>query len=187
MPNYSAFNGGIFRSNPSAFPCVSGKNPEHVDKFASGDHAAQGQLFGRMRAAIRLAHSSLWPESLVQSRLLWLFLACKGERSTSKTKQYDKKHRNAAVSHLSHSCWNHYAFSRGDRRCCHGSFGSHNWHFDFGRQVVHRLQAHGGEKDCAPRFRKKLRRAEQRPRCRYRTAGQFTMRRRRPRSATPRC
>ena len=105
-----------------------------------------------------------------------LFLACKRNRLASKTKHYDKKHRNAAVSHLSHSCWNHYAFSRGDRRCCHGSFGSRNWHFDFGRQIGERLQLAQAEGDGA-----------QRCSYGYATGSLFRARRRRLRLAGPRC
>jgi hypothetical protein len=63
-------------------------------------------------------------------------LACKRERPTSKTKHYDKKHWNAAVSHLSHSCWNHYALSRWHRCNGNGRFGARNRHFDLSRQVV---------------------------------------------------
>jgi hypothetical protein len=47
---------------------------------ASGDCAAQARLHGRMRVAIRLKHSCLRTESLMQSPLLWLFLSVQRRR-----------------------------------------------------------------------------------------------------------
>jgi len=49
---------------------------------------------------------------------------------------HDKKHWNAVARDLSHSGWNHYAFSRGDWCCRHGGLSSRNRRFDLGRQIV---------------------------------------------------
>ena len=49
---------------------------------------------------------------------------------------HDKKHWNAVARDLSHSGWNHYAFSRSDWCCRHGGLSSRNRHFDLGRQIV---------------------------------------------------
>jgi hypothetical protein len=46
---------------------------------------------------------------------------------------HDKKHWNAIARDLSHSGWNHYAFSRGHWRNRNGDPGAHNRHFDLGR------------------------------------------------------
>jgi hypothetical protein len=43
-PNYSAFKGGIIRSNPLAFPRASGKNIEHVVEFACRNVKGQGEI-----------------------------------------------------------------------------------------------------------------------------------------------
>jgi hypothetical protein len=44
VPNYSAFKGGIIRSNPLASPRASGKNADHVVEFACRNVKAQGEI-----------------------------------------------------------------------------------------------------------------------------------------------
>jgi hypothetical protein len=54
------------------------------------------------------------------------------ERSLRKI-GHDKKHWNAVARDLSHSGWNHYAFSPWHWTNRNGGLGAHNRHFDPGR------------------------------------------------------
>ena len=60
MLNYSAFKGGIIRSNPLVFPRASGKNAEHVETVCQRRPSrTRPKLLDQVRAVSRLMHYSV--------------------------------------------------------------------------------------------------------------------------------
>ena len=61
VPNYSAFKGGIIRSNPRAFCAGGGETAEHADQF--GDEADVAQAGNGLRSEkwnFTQANTILW-------------------------------------------------------------------------------------------------------------------------------